>query len=190
MGQTLGDVKPRSTPTEMIEKMEKAQYKDWVTKDSDRRCPICLDDVRFYFISLFSLDINFVLYISVRSNRSSTQTSQLLPLAAPGLLTRQSYVFVCRTVSLICLQHHPAMAYNGQHMSCMPKIRDHPCPVNLKSTNPIFPGRSSSLPPPPPRSPFTPSSPPSLAAASSTSNTRTAQSIWGVEEELSAWSSG
>lgn len=45
LAQTLGDVKPRSTPAEVIEKMEKAQYKDWATADSDQRCPICLDDV-------------------------------------------------------------------------------------------------------------------------------------------------
>uniref|UniRef100_A0A8H7XJN0 RING-type domain-containing protein n=1 Tax=Psilocybe cubensis TaxID=181762 RepID=A0A8H7XJN0_PSICU len=44
LAQTLGDVKPRSTPAEVIEKMEKAQYKDWATEDSDQRCPICLDD--------------------------------------------------------------------------------------------------------------------------------------------------
>ncbi|KAF8908151.1 hypothetical protein CPB84DRAFT_1767427 [Gymnopilus junonius] len=35
LSQTLGDVKPRATPS---------QYKDWATPDSDKRCPICLDD--------------------------------------------------------------------------------------------------------------------------------------------------
>ncbi|KDR70164.1 hypothetical protein GALMADRAFT_76518, partial [Galerina marginata CBS 339.88] len=44
LAQTLGDVKPRSTPSEIIEKMEKGLYKDWATPDSDQRCPICLDD--------------------------------------------------------------------------------------------------------------------------------------------------
>ncbi|KAG6884640.1 hypothetical protein C0993_009357 [Termitomyces sp. T159_Od127] len=41
----LGEVKPRSTPAEVIDSMETGLYKDWKTTDSDHRCPICLDDV-------------------------------------------------------------------------------------------------------------------------------------------------
>ncbi|KAF9559948.1 hypothetical protein CPC08DRAFT_637153, partial [Agrocybe pediades] len=44
LSQWLGDAKPKSTPSDILEKMEKAQYKDWATDDSDKRCPICLDD--------------------------------------------------------------------------------------------------------------------------------------------------
>ncbi|KAG6888401.1 hypothetical protein C0992_008557 [Termitomyces sp. T32_za158] len=40
----LGEVKPRSTPAEVIDSMETGLYKDWKTADSDHRCPICLDD--------------------------------------------------------------------------------------------------------------------------------------------------
>ncbi|CAA7262513.1 unnamed protein product [Cyclocybe aegerita] len=44
LAETLGEVKSRSTPAEIIEKLEKKEYKDWATEGSDKRCPICLDD--------------------------------------------------------------------------------------------------------------------------------------------------
>ncbi|KAF8184833.1 hypothetical protein BJ912DRAFT_852939, partial [Pholiota molesta] len=44
LSMQIGDVKPRATPSEVLEKMEKAIYKDWATDGSDTRCPICLDD--------------------------------------------------------------------------------------------------------------------------------------------------
>ncbi|TFK69218.1 hypothetical protein BDN72DRAFT_768209 [Pluteus cervinus] len=40
----LGEVKPKNTPDKVVEEMEAAHYKDWATTESDRRCPICLDD--------------------------------------------------------------------------------------------------------------------------------------------------
>ncbi|KAG6889561.1 hypothetical protein C0995_016688 [Termitomyces sp. Mi166 len=40
----LGEVKPRSTPAEVIDSLETGLYKDWKNPDSDHRCPICLDD--------------------------------------------------------------------------------------------------------------------------------------------------
>lgn len=43
---TIGDVKPKSTAAEILDKLEKGLYKEWKTDDGDKRCPICLDDVR------------------------------------------------------------------------------------------------------------------------------------------------
>jgi hypothetical protein len=40
----IGDVKPKSTPADILEKLEKGVFKDWKSKDGDKRCPICLDD--------------------------------------------------------------------------------------------------------------------------------------------------
>ncbi|KAF9261162.1 hypothetical protein L218DRAFT_870870, partial [Marasmius fiardii PR-910] len=42
----LGEVKPRATPDHVIAGLEAAFYKDWATKESDKRCPICLDDYK------------------------------------------------------------------------------------------------------------------------------------------------
>ncbi|KAG7095049.1 hypothetical protein E1B28_005839 [Marasmius oreades] len=42
----LGEVKPRATPDHVIAGLETAFYKDWATIDSDKRCPICLDDYK------------------------------------------------------------------------------------------------------------------------------------------------
>jgi hypothetical protein len=44
----IGDVKPKSTPADILEKLEKGVFKDWKSKDGDKRCPICLDDVRCF----------------------------------------------------------------------------------------------------------------------------------------------
>ncbi|KAF8634036.1 hypothetical protein AX17_004301 [Amanita inopinata Kibby_2008] len=44
LAAAIGDAKPRCTPEEIISKLETAMYKDWATSDSDKRCPICLDD--------------------------------------------------------------------------------------------------------------------------------------------------
>jgi len=44
LAAAIGDVKPRCTPEDVISKLETATYKDWGTTDSDKRCPICLDD--------------------------------------------------------------------------------------------------------------------------------------------------
>ncbi|KAK2462784.1 hypothetical protein APHAL10511_005175 [Amanita phalloides] len=44
LAAAIGDVKPRCTPEEVISRLETATYKDWVTQDCDKRCPICLDD--------------------------------------------------------------------------------------------------------------------------------------------------
>ena len=48
LAAALGEAKPRGAPSEIVEKMEKGKYKDWKTEGSDVRCPICLDDVRFF----------------------------------------------------------------------------------------------------------------------------------------------
>ncbi|THV07428.1 hypothetical protein K435DRAFT_643850, partial [Dendrothele bispora CBS 962.96] len=42
----LGDVKPRGTPDHVIAGLDTAFFKDWVTEDCDKRCPICLDDYK------------------------------------------------------------------------------------------------------------------------------------------------
>ncbi|KAF5309031.1 hypothetical protein D9619_013590 [Psilocybe cf. subviscida] len=42
--ELAGDVRPRATPADVLEKMEKSTYKEWKTSESDTRCPICLDD--------------------------------------------------------------------------------------------------------------------------------------------------
>lgn len=48
----MGDAKPRATPEHVIAGMDAGFYKDWATVESDKRCPICLDDVRPYPLSL------------------------------------------------------------------------------------------------------------------------------------------
>ncbi|EEB90029.1 hypothetical protein MPER_11819 [Moniliophthora perniciosa FA553] len=42
----LGEVKSKATPQHIIEGLETADYKEWATDDSDKRCPICLDDYK------------------------------------------------------------------------------------------------------------------------------------------------
>lgn len=46
LAQTLGEVKPRSTPAHVINALPTGLYKDWQSPGGDMRCPICLDDVR------------------------------------------------------------------------------------------------------------------------------------------------
>ena len=45
LAAAIGEVKPRCTPEDVISKLDVASYKDWATAESDKRCPICLDDV-------------------------------------------------------------------------------------------------------------------------------------------------
>ncbi len=45
LAATLGEVKPRSTPSHVIDALPIGTFKEWRKKDSDSRCPICLDDV-------------------------------------------------------------------------------------------------------------------------------------------------
>lgn len=51
LATALGDAKPRATPESVIAGLESSLYKNWATHDSDRRCPICLDDVCICLIS-------------------------------------------------------------------------------------------------------------------------------------------
>ncbi|TFK34677.1 hypothetical protein BDQ12DRAFT_613122, partial [Crucibulum laeve] len=44
LAATLGEVKPKATPGEVLATLETGLYKDWATPDCDKRCPICLDD--------------------------------------------------------------------------------------------------------------------------------------------------
>ncbi|PFH45705.1 hypothetical protein AMATHDRAFT_158125, partial [Amanita thiersii Skay4041] len=44
LAASIGEVKPRHTPEEVISKLETGLYREWATADSDKRCPICLDD--------------------------------------------------------------------------------------------------------------------------------------------------
>ena len=49
----LGDVKPRGTPADIISSLPKGTYGEWVRPgETEERCPICLDDVRYRFVSL------------------------------------------------------------------------------------------------------------------------------------------
>jgi hypothetical protein len=52
LAASVGEAKPRSTPSHVISSMETAAYKDWATADSDKRCPICLDDVCVFSVIL------------------------------------------------------------------------------------------------------------------------------------------
>ena len=53
LAATLGEVKPRSVPEKVLKALPTAQYRDWMSVDSDERCSICLDDVRRVFRSLW-----------------------------------------------------------------------------------------------------------------------------------------
>lgn len=44
LGALVGEAKPRGASSSTVDSLEKAEYKDWATEDSDKRCPICLDD--------------------------------------------------------------------------------------------------------------------------------------------------
>jgi len=55
LAASIGEVKPRSTPSTVIEKLEVGLYKEWKTSESDQRCPICLDDYQLNDI-LMKLD--------------------------------------------------------------------------------------------------------------------------------------
>ncbi|KAF7973616.1 hypothetical protein HWV62_14792 [Athelia sp. TMB] len=44
LASTLGEVRPRSTPSHVIASLPTGTYQDWRTPGSDERCPICLDD--------------------------------------------------------------------------------------------------------------------------------------------------
>jgi hypothetical protein len=46
LSAALGEVKPRATPEHIIASLDTGFYKDWVRADSDKRCPICLDDYK------------------------------------------------------------------------------------------------------------------------------------------------
>ena len=45
LAESLGPATSRATPRDILESLPTGSYKDWKTKDSDSRCPICLDDV-------------------------------------------------------------------------------------------------------------------------------------------------
>ncbi|EGN94329.1 hypothetical protein SERLA73DRAFT_62241, partial [Serpula lacrymans var. lacrymans S7.3] len=44
LAATLGEVKSKATPDDVIASLPTAPYKEWATEESDQRCPICLDD--------------------------------------------------------------------------------------------------------------------------------------------------
>lgn len=48
LSATLGEVKPKATPTNMIAALPTGLYKEWQTLEGDKRCPICLEDVGFF----------------------------------------------------------------------------------------------------------------------------------------------
>ena len=49
----LGDVKPRGTPSEIVSSLPKGTYAEWATPgETEERCPICLDDVSHFLLSL------------------------------------------------------------------------------------------------------------------------------------------
>ncbi|KAI0260733.1 hypothetical protein BC834DRAFT_831302 [Gloeopeniophorella convolvens] len=44
LAATIGEVRPRHTPDNVIATLPRATFKDWRNGESDQRCPICLDD--------------------------------------------------------------------------------------------------------------------------------------------------
>jgi hypothetical protein len=50
LGSVVGEARPRGTSPTVLNTMEKGKYTDWATAESDKRCPICLDDVRLLLI--------------------------------------------------------------------------------------------------------------------------------------------
>ena len=45
LASTLGEVRPKATPSHVISSLSTGLYKDWQKPESDTRCPICLEDV-------------------------------------------------------------------------------------------------------------------------------------------------
>lgn len=45
LSATLGEVKPKATPANVIAALPTGLYKEWQSAEADKRCPICLDDV-------------------------------------------------------------------------------------------------------------------------------------------------
>jgi hypothetical protein len=50
LSSVVGDARPRGTSPTVLNTMEKGKYADWATAEGDKRCPICLDDVRVLLI--------------------------------------------------------------------------------------------------------------------------------------------
>ncbi|KAF9066986.1 hypothetical protein BDP27DRAFT_1226606, partial [Rhodocollybia butyracea] len=46
LAATLGEVKPRATPDHVVAGLKAGFYREWASEDSDKRCPICLDDYK------------------------------------------------------------------------------------------------------------------------------------------------
>jgi len=82
--QIIGDAKPKSTPSEILEKMEKAQYKDWATADSDKRCPICLDDVR----DLLCRHCLGLIFLSSTDQQTLSSNSVIVPTGCTKIVYR------------------------------------------------------------------------------------------------------
>jgi hypothetical protein len=49
LSERLGDVRPRTTPENIISSLPVGRFADWCKEGSDTRCPICLDDVSVLF---------------------------------------------------------------------------------------------------------------------------------------------
>ena len=45
LAATIGEVRPRHTPDNVINLLPTGTFKEWRNSESDQRCPICLDDV-------------------------------------------------------------------------------------------------------------------------------------------------
>lgn len=53
LSSLLGDAKPRGTPDDIIESLPRGTYREWTRPGAtEERCPICLDDVRHFPLSL------------------------------------------------------------------------------------------------------------------------------------------
>ncbi|KAG2755034.1 hypothetical protein P692DRAFT_20690514, partial [Suillus brevipes Sb2] len=46
LGETLGEVRSKATPADVIASLPTGTYQAWAKEDSETRCPICLDDAR------------------------------------------------------------------------------------------------------------------------------------------------
>ncbi|KAG1879981.1 hypothetical protein F4604DRAFT_1879900 [Suillus subluteus] len=46
LGETLGEVRSKATPADVIASLPTGTYHAWAKEDSETRCPICLDDAR------------------------------------------------------------------------------------------------------------------------------------------------
>ncbi|KAG1814606.1 uncharacterized protein BJ212DRAFT_1274020, partial [Suillus subaureus] len=47
LGETLGEVRSKATPADVIASLPTGTYQAWAKEDSETRCPICLDDARY-----------------------------------------------------------------------------------------------------------------------------------------------